>query len=51
MLASLAALAPGASAQPAFEARIDALLRLGHDQPDTALAELRTLQPPGDKDA
>ena len=51
MLAGLATLTPGVSAQPAFEARIDALLRLGHDQPDAALAELRTLQPPDDKDA
>jgi diguanylate cyclase (GGDEF)-like protein len=52
MLGGLVALALGASAQQGFEERVDALLRLGHDQPDAALAELRTLQPPsGDKDA
>ena len=48
LLAGLAGLALGASAQERFDARIDALLRLGHDRPDAALAELRTLQPPAD---
>jgi len=48
LLASLAGLALGASAQPGFEARIDTLLRLGHDKPDAALAELRALEPPAD---
>ncbi len=44
MLAAVAAL--GASAQGAFDARVDALLRLGYDRPDAALAELRRLEPP-----
>ncbi|MBS1178007.1 MAG: hypothetical protein H6R06_2419 [Proteobacteria bacterium] len=46
VLAALACLTLGASAQERFDERIDALLRLGHDQPDAALAELRTLEPP-----
>jgi diguanylate cyclase (GGDEF)-like protein len=46
MLAGAAWLALGASAEQAFDERIDALLRLGHDRPDAALAELRTLQAP-----
>jgi diguanylate cyclase (GGDEF)-like protein len=41
-----AALASGAAAQASFDERIDTLLRLGHDQPDAALAGLRQLQPP-----
>ena len=46
------ALALAAQAQPPFDARIDALLRLGQDQPDAALAELRTLEAPeGDRAA
>ena len=46
MLAGAAWLALGASAEQAFDERIDALLRLGHDRPDAALAELRMLQAP-----
>ncbi len=45
LLAGLATLALGASAQEHFDERIDALLRLGHDRPDAALADLRTLEP------
>ena len=42
----LGVLTLGASAQERFDERVDELLRLGHDQPDAALAELRTLEPP-----
>ena len=45
--AGLAGLALGAQAQLAFDTRIDALLRLGLDQPDATLAELRALEAPG----
>ena len=38
-----AALAFAAGAQSAFEQRIDALLRLGYDRPDAALAQLQRL--------
>jgi diguanylate cyclase (GGDEF)-like protein len=34
-----------ASAQDGFDVRLDALLRLGHDQPDAALEDLRQLAP------
>jgi len=44
-LAGLAAVALAASAQDSFDARLDALLRLGHDQPDAALEGLRQLAP------
>ncbi len=44
-LAGLAAVALAASAQGGFNSRLDALLRLGHDQPDAALAGLRELSP------
>jgi len=44
-LAGLAAVALVAWAQDGFDVRLDALLRLGHDQPDAALEGLRQLAP------
>ena len=41
ILAGLAGLVLGVSAQERFDAQVDTLLRLGHDRPDVAMAALR----------
>jgi hypothetical protein len=48
ILAGLAGLVLGVSAQERFDAQVDTLLRLGHDRPDVAMAALRSLEPPAD---